>query len=143
MTGYLWLKALHIIGVVCWFAGIFYLPRLFVYHCTAKDQLSLERFTVMEEKLYRIIMGPAMMVSVVFGIWLVIESWQIYSTSRWLWIKIAAVVVLLGYHVYLGRLIQAFAAGNNPHNEKFFRWFNEIPVLLLILIVILVVVKPF
>ncbi len=143
MTGYLWLKAIHIIGVVCWFAGIFYLPRLFVYHSTAKDQPSLDRFKVMEEKLYRIIMRPAMIVSVVFGIWLLIESWQSYSTSLWLWTKVAAVIVLLGYHHYLGRLIKAFAADNNPHTEKFYRWFNEIPVLLLILIVILVVVKPF
>ncbi len=143
MTGYLWLKAIHIIGVVCWFAGIFYLPRLFVYHTTATDQPSLERFKIMEDKLYRIIMRPAMIVSVVFGIWLVIESWQSYATSLWLWTKILAVVVLLGYHHYLGRLIKAFAADNNPHNEKFYRWFNEIPVLLLIVIVILVVVKPF
>ena len=143
MNGYLWLKALHIIGVVCWFAGIFYLPRLFVYHSTVTDQSSSDRFKVMEEKLYRIIMRPAMIVSVVFGLWLVVESWQSYATSLWLWIKIAAVVVLLGYHHYLGRLIKAFAADNRPHNEKFFRWFNEIPVLLLILFVVLVVVKPF
>ncbi|MCZ6642834.1 MAG: protoporphyrinogen oxidase HemJ [Gammaproteobacteria bacterium] len=143
MTLYLWLKAFHIIGVVCWFAGIFYLPRLFVYHATATDQPSLERFKVMEEKLYRIIMRPAMIVSVVLGIWLVIDTWESYSTSVWLWSKIAIVVVLLGYHHYLGKLIKRFATDNNPHNEKFYRWFNEIPVLLLILIVILVVVKPF
>lgn len=143
MTLYLWLKAFHLIGVVCWFAGLFYLPRLFVYHTQATDQPGLKRFKVMEEKLYRIIMRPAMILSVVLGIWLVIETWESYSSSLWLWIKIAAVVVLLGYHHYLGRLLKAFSADNNPHSEKFYRWFNEIPVLLLILIVILVVVKPF
>lgn len=151
MNGYLWLKAFHIIGVVAWFAGIFYLPRLFVYHASTLEeekgetgsQTSHERFMVMEEKLYRIIMRPAMIVAVVFGVWLVVESWATYATSYWLWMKIAAVVVLLGYHHYLGSLIKAFAANKNPHSETFYRWFNEIPVLLLILIVILVVVKPF
>lgn len=143
MNGYLWLKAIHIIGVVCWFAGIFYLPRLFVYHSTTTDKPGLERFKIMEEKLYRMIMRPAMIVSVVFGVWLVVESWESYATSLWLWSKVFLVVLLLGYHHYLGSLIKSFANDNSAHTEKFFRLFNEIPVLLLILIVILVVVKPF
>ena len=150
MNGYLWLKAFHIIGVVAWFAGIFYLPRLFVHHTASQaegtgdpgDKRSNERFKVMEEKLYRIIMRPAMIMAVVLGIWLVIESWEAYATSYWLWAKIIFVVVLLGYHHYLGRLLRAFAEDKNPHSEKFYRWFNEFPVLLLILIVVLVVVKP-
>ena len=142
-TGYLWIKALHIIGVVCWFAGLFYLPRLFVYHSSATDTPSQERFKVMEGKLYRVIMRPSMIISLVFGLWLLALVWNTYSSSIWLWIKLAAVVLLLGYHHYCARLIKAFAADRNPHSEKFYRAFNEFPALLLVLIVIMVVVKPF
>lgn len=142
-TGYLWLKALHIIFVVTWFAALFYLPRLFVYHCGATDSVSLERFKIMERKLYRIIMRPSMLLAIGFGLWLLILGWESFATSAWLWIKLATVAGLLGYHHYCARLIQAFAADANPHHEKFYRWFNELPALALVLVVIMVVVKPF
>lgn len=141
-TLYLWLKAIHIIGVVCWFAGLFYLPRLMVYHVTTEDTPGRERFKVMEDKLYRIIMRPSMIVTVVFGIaMLVLRPGMLFDA--WLWLKLLGVVALLGYHHYCGRLIQAFAAEERPHGERFYRLFNEVPVLFLIGIVILVVVKPF
>lgn len=142
-TAYLWLKAFHIFGVVCWFAGLFYLPRLFVYHTMAHDKASSERFTMMEEKLYRVIMRPAMIIALVFGLWILLLAWDAFASSAWLWLKILGVLLLLGYHHYCGRLIRAFAQEENPHSEKFYRLFNELPVVLLIAIVILVVVKPF
>jgi putative membrane protein len=142
-TGYLWLKAIHIVGVVCWFAGLFYLPRLFVYHSMTDDESGRARFSVMEEKLYRVIMRPAMLVAIVFGTWMLIVAWDSFASSGWLWVKLVAVVLLLGYHHYCGRLLRAFADGGNPHSERFLRMFNEAPVLILLLIVVLVVVKPF
>ncbi len=142
-TAYLWLKAFHVIGVICWFAGLFYLPRLFVYHTMAHDKASNERFTMMEEKLYRVIMRPSMIIAIVFGLWIMVLAWDAFADSAWLWLKILGVVALLGYHHYCGRLIRAFALEENPHSEKFYRLFNELPAVLLIAIVILVVVKPF
>lgn len=142
-TGYLWLKAFHIIFVVTWFAALFYLPRLFVYHSTTEDAPGRERFRVMEGKLYRIIMRPSMVLTVVLGLWTLYQVWDAYAASTWLWIKLAGVVVLLAYHFYCARLVRAFATDENPHSERFYRIFNELPALLLILIVILVVVKPF
>ena len=143
MTLYLWLKAIHIIGVICWFAGIFYLPRLFIYHTGASDQVSKDRFKVMEAKLYRVIMNPSMIVTLIFGIWMLVESWQAFGTQAWLWLKVFLVLVLIGYHHYCLRILKALADDQQPHSDKFLRIFNEIPVLLLISIVILVVVKPF
>ena len=143
MTLYLWLKALHIIFVICWFAGIFYLPRLFVYHAAADDAIGKERFKTMEAKLYRIIMNPAMILTLVFGIWMVVLRWQAYSGHIWLWLKVALVVILVGYHHYCLKIIKSFARDEVPHSERFFRFFNEIPVLLLFPIVLLVVLKPF
>ena len=143
MTQYLCLKAFHIIAVITWFAGIFYLPRLFVYHATATDTISRERFKVMEAKLFRIIMNPSMLVTLVLGVWMLILRWQAYSGHIWVWIKIALVVLLIGYHHYCLKIIKAFAQDTVPHSERFFRIFNELPVLLLLPIVILVVVKPF
>jgi protoporphyrinogen IX oxidase len=142
-TGYLWLKAVHVIGVVCWFAALFYLPRLFVYHTSTDDDAGRERFKVMEAKLYRIIMRPSMIVAVVFGLWLLVLGWEAFSRSAWLWVKLAGVLVLLGYHHYCARLVRDFAADRNRHSERFYRMFNEVPVVLLIAIVVLVVVKPF
>lgn len=143
MTAYLWFKALHIIFVICWFAGLFYLPRLFVYHASATDALSKERFQVMESKLYKIIMNPAMVLTLIFGLVLLVERWQAYATHSWLWLKLALVVALIGYHHYCLKIMKDFARGENQHSEKFFRIFNEVPVMLLFPIVILVVVKPF
>ena len=143
MTMYLWLKAFHIIFVVTWFAGLFYMPRLFVYHSGATDEVSRERFKIMERKLYRIIMNPSMILTLVFGIWLLVESWQAFSSQVWMWLKIVLVVLLMGYHHYCLRIIKAFAQDQVIHSEKFFRIFNELPSLVLIGAVILVVVKPF
>ena len=142
-TTYLWLKALHIIGVVCWFAGLFYLPRLFVYHTMAHDEQSRNRFTTKEEKLYRLIMRPSMIVAVVFGLWMLVLAWDALADRIWLWLKLFGVVALLGYHHYCGRLIRDLAANEDSHSERFLRFFNEVPVVLLIALVILVVVKPF
>ena len=99
MTLYLWLKALHIIFVVTWFAGLFYLPRLFIYHTSATDPISNARFQTMEGKLYRVIMNPSMIGALVMGIWLFAESWQAYSGQIWIWVKVALVIVLIGYHI--------------------------------------------
>ena len=143
MTMYLWLKAIHIIFVVTWFAGLFYMPRLFVYHSTATDDISRERFKIMQHKLYRVIMNPSMIGTLVFGVWLFVESWQAYSTQGWIWVKIVLVIALIGYHHYCLRIIKAFADDRVLHSEKFFRIFNELPALVLVVAVIMVVVKPF
>ena len=142
-SGYLWIKAVHIIAVVCWFAALFYLPRLFVYHAGTDDAAGRERFKVMERKLYRVIMRPSMIATVVFGVWLLVLGWSAFAASGWLWLKLAGVLALLGYHHYCARLVRDFAADQNRHSERFYRLFNEAPALLLIAIVVLVVVKPF
>lgn len=136
----LWVKALHIVFVVSWFAGLFYLPRLYVYHALAEDTISRERFKVMERRLYRGIMTPAMVLTLVTGVWM----WLGYGvTGGWLHAKLALVVLLVAYHEWLGVLLRAFARDANRHSHKFYRWVNEAPLVLLAGIVILVVVKPF
>ena len=136
----LWIKALHIIAVVCWMAGIFYLPRLFVYHSMAEDQIGRERFATMERKLYRGIMQPAALATAVFGVWL----WLGYGFSgSWLWLKLVLVAFLYAYHFWCGMMIDKFARNEVKRGHVFFRFVNELPILLLIAIVILVVVKPF
>ena len=136
----LWLKALHIIFVVAWFAGLFYLPRLFVYHAQAADAVSNERFKVMERKLYRGIMTPAMVLVVASGLGL----WLGFGIrGGWLYAKLALVVVLLAYHFWIGKLAGDFARDANRRSHVYYRWVNELPTLLLVAIVILVVVKPF
>ncbi len=136
----LWLKSLHIIFMVTWFAGLFYLPRLFVYHAMSEDMASKERFKVMERKLFYGIMTPGAVLTLVFGVWL----WLAYNFSGgWLHAKLALVVILLIYHVWCGKLVSDFKADRNKYNHVFYRWFNEFPVLILIAVVILVVVKPF
>ena len=142
-AGYPWIKAAHVIGMVCWFAGLFYLPRLFIYHRAATDTVSRERFEVMEARLYRIIMNPAMIVTLVFGIWALVETWLIYGAAGWVWTKIALVVLLIGYHHYCARIMRSLAAGNSAHGDSFLRKFNEVPTVVLILVVVLAVVKPF
>lgn len=139
---YLWLKALHIIAIVCWFAGLFYLPRLFVYHAMAEDDASRERFKIMESKLYRGIMGPSMIATLVFGIWMLYLNTG-WLSQGWLHAKLTLVALLIGYHHACGSLLKRFARGENRRGHVFYRWFNEVPVLFLIAIVILVVVKPF
>ena len=136
----LWVKAFHIIAVVTWFAALFYLPRLFVYHAMSEDAASIERFKVMERKLYRGIMTPSAVVAVTLGLWL----WLGFGFSGgWLHVKLALVTVLLIYHMYCGKLLRDFRDNRNRHGHVFYRWFNEFPVLILVAVVILVVVKPF
>jgi putative membrane protein len=136
----LWIKALHIVFVVAWFAGLFYLPRLFVYHAQSTDLPSLERFKVMERKLYRGIMTPSMALALTFGTWL----WLGYGfRGAWLEVKLVLVAALVAYHVWLGKLADDLARDANRRSHVFYRWINELPVILLAAIVILVVVKPF
>lgn len=137
----LWIKSFHIIFMVAWFAGLFYLPRLFVYHAMADDRVSLERFKIMERKLYFGIMTPCMVISLALGTWL----WLGYGfRGGWLHAKLALVLVLVAQHFYLGRLMLDFKHDRNRHSHVFYRWLNEIPTLpVLIAIVVLVVVKPF
>jgi protoporphyrinogen IX oxidase len=135
----LWVKSFHIIFVVAWFAGLFYLPRLFVYHATTRDSPGIERFKVMERKLYYGIMTPSAVLAVALGLWL----WLGYGiTGGWLHAKLVLVLMLIAYHLYCGRLLANFKHDRNRHGHVYYRWFNEIPVLILIAVVILVVVKP-
>ena len=137
----LWIKSFHIIFMVAWFAGLFYLPRLFVYHTLAEDRISIERFKIMERKLYIGIMTPCMILTIGLGMWL----WLGYGfRGGWMHAKLALVLVLIAHHFYLGKLIEDFKHDRNKHGHVFYRWLNEIPALpVLIAIVILVVVKPF
>ena len=136
----LWVKAFHVVFVIAWFAGLFYLPRLFVYHAQAEDTVSRERFKVMERKLYRGIMTPAMVLTLVSGV----SMWLVWGfAGAWLYAKIALVVALVAYHEWLGAMLRAFARDANRRSHVFYRWVNEAPLLLLVPIVVLVVVKPF
>jgi putative membrane protein len=136
----LWIKSLHIIFVVTWFAGLFYLPRLFVYHAASSDSISIERFKVMERKLFYGIMTPSAVLAVFLGSWL----WLGYGISGgWLHAKLALVLLLLVYHVYCGKFLIDFKHDRNLRSHVYYRWFNEIPVVILFAVVILVVVKPF
>jgi putative membrane protein len=137
----LWVKSLHIIFMVTWFAGLFYLPRLFVYHALAEDAVSIQRFLVMERKLFWGIMTPGAVLTIAFGLWLWLGWFR--DASGWLHAKIALVALLVGYHLWCLRLLRAFAAGRNGKSHLWYRWFNEIPVLILIATVFLVVLKPF
>tara|TARA_R110001592_G_scaffold322098_1_gene600955 strand:- start:2331 stop:2753 length:423 start_codon:yes stop_codon:yes gene_type:complete len=139
----LWLKAFHIIAMVCWFAALFYLPRLFVYHAQASDSVSLERFKIMERKLFRGIGTPSMIATLILGGWLASYNLEAYLQSGWLHAKLSLIVILMAYHMYCGTLLKTFARDANTRSHVFYRWFNEFPVILLIAIVILVVVKPF
>lgn len=136
----LWIKALHIVFMVTWFAGLFYLPRLFVYHAMADDAPSHARFKIMERKLFYGIMTPGAVLTVAFGLWLMLG----YGfKGGWLHAKLALVALLIAYHVYCGKLLLDFKHDRNRHGHVYYRWLNEAPVLVLVAIVILVVVKPF
>jgi putative membrane protein len=135
----LWLKAFHIIFMVTWFAGLFYLPRLFVYHAMSSDKISHDRFLVMEKKLFYGIMTPGGLLTVIFGVWL----WLDYNFfGFWLNVKIFMVLLLVIYHVICFKFLIDFKKNKNKHSHVFYRWFNEIPVILLIAIVFLVELKP-
>jgi protoporphyrinogen IX oxidase len=135
----LWIKWLHIVSMVTWFAGLFYLPRLFVYHAMASDAISLERFKLMERKLYFGIMTPGAVLTIAFGIWLWLGSGY---QGIWLPLKLALVVLLALYHLWCGKLLLDFRSGRNRRSHRWYRWFNEAPVLLLGAIVYLAVFKP-
>jgi putative membrane protein len=137
----LWVKSFHIIFMVTWFAGLFYLPRLFVYHAAAQDRISLERFKVMERRLFWGIMTPGAVLTILFGVWLWLGWFR--GATGWLHAKIALVAVLAVYHVWCWRLVKAFAAARNTKSERWYRWFNEFPTLVLVATVLLVVFKPF
>ena len=143
MSYYAPLKALHLIFVISWMAGLLYLPRLFVYHAQALETGNDGSvFKVMEQKLYKIIMTPAMVGSFFFGLLLITAGGPYLMQFPWLHAKLFLVVSLGGYQGYCGSLIRKFAIGKMPHSSKFFRYFNEIPALLMIIIVFLVVLKP-
>lgn len=140
----LWVKAFHIIFMVTWFAGLFYLPRLFVYHAMADDAVSRERFKVMERKLFFGIMTPGALLTVLLGIWMLMDyAWSAYAKSGWLHTKLLLVVLLIGYHIYCGKLLFDFKYDRNRHGHVFYRWLNELPVLILIAVILLAVVRPF
>jgi putative membrane protein len=144
---YEWIKALHIITVIAWMAGMLYLPRLFVYHCAAETgSVQSETFKVMERRLLRAIINPAMIATWVFGLWLAWlgpDSRYGWFASGWLWAKIILVLALSAVHGLLARWRKDFALDRNRHSQKFYRIINEVPTLLMILIVLLVVLKPF
>lgn len=140
---YEWIKALHVISVICWMAGMFYLPRLFVYHTKAEiGSVQSETFKVMERRLFRAITTPAMIASWVFGLWMVHLGGFDWS-SLWPWLKVAFVLVLSGCHGMLARHLKDFANDRNSKSEKYFRMLNEVPTVLMIGIVIMVIVRPF
>jgi putative membrane protein len=140
-TAMLWVKSFHIVFVVSWYAGLFYLPRLFVYHAMTTDAPGIERFKVMERKLYYGIMAPSALVTVVTGAWM----WLGYGIAGgWLYAKLALVAILIAHHLYLGKLMRDFRDDRNRHDHVFYRWINELPALpILVFVVLLVVFKPF
>ena len=138
----LWIKAWHIIFMVAWYAGLLYLPRLFVYHALCNDQVGNERFKVMERKLF-IIMSIGGIGTLLFGGWMLITyAWTAYASTTWLPAKLILITGLIAYHVYCGKLLSDFRVDRNRFGHRFYRLFNEVPALLLIAIVILAVVKP-
>jgi len=137
-----WILAFHVIFVICWFAGLFYLPRLYVYHSMSSDQTSIDRFKIMERKLFWGIMTPSGVLATVFGLWYLIAFWPAYMHAGWMHLKVFFVMLLWAYHVICWKFLQDFKYDRPRFSHKFYRYFNEVPVILLIVIVILVVVKP-
>lgn len=140
---YLWVLAFHLMAVICWFAALFYLPRLFVYHAMAEDTLSIERFKLMERKLYRGIANPSMIATVALGLWLVYLNPQAYLSQGWFHLKAFLVLVLIGYHHLCLAHMKKLADNSSQKSHIYFRFFNEVPVIFMVAIVILVIVKPF
>src|SRR5262245_912660 len=139
---YLWLKAFHVIAVIAWMAGMLYLPRLFVYHCDAPvGSVQSETFKVMERRLLRAIINPAMGATCALGLWLAWEGG--FFRSGWLHAKLLLVIAMSAVHGMLSRYVRDFAADKNRKSQKFYRIINEVPTLLMIFIVVLVIVKPF
>lgn len=138
----LWLKVFHLTFVVTWFAALFYLPRLFVYHVEASDRPSLARFELMEKRLYYGILLPSSLLVLMIGALMTILTWEAYVTKIWYWVKILLVVMLFGYQGMCSRFRKKLVQGQNTYSHVFYRWFNEVPLILLILILIMVVIKP-
>ncbi|MCI5108020.1 MAG: protoporphyrinogen oxidase HemJ [Pseudomonadales bacterium] len=138
----LWIKAFHIIAMVCWFAGLFYLPRLFVYHAMSEDKISHDRFVIMQRKLFWGITTPSAVATVALGSWLLVSNWDYFMAWWWMHAKLGLVVLLLVYHGFCWSFMVKLRDGKNSHSHRFFRLFNELPVVLLVAIVILIVVKP-
>lgn len=137
----LWVKAIHIIGVVCWFAVLFYLPRLFVYHAMTASQPMRDQFKIMERRLYRGIGTPSLIITLVFGFWTAHYQWAYYIQSGWFHIKVTLVGLLVVYHFMCGGMVKQFARDECKKSHVFFRWFNEFPTLILVACVLLVVLK--
>ena len=143
MNAYLLFKSLHLISVISWMAGLLYLPRIFVYHAQNNSEIKTsEIFKIMEKKLFFYIMTPAMILSWIFGILLIHSIWVQQIGQTWMILKIVLVIILTLYHFYLGKILNQFKLDQNVHTHKFYRIINEIPTLLLILIVFVVVFKP-
>ena len=142
MNYYLLFKSLHLIAVISWMAGLLYLPRLFVYHAEAKHGSQLEIFKIMERRLYNFIMMPAMILSWLFGVLLIHSLGFSVFAELWMQIKIFSVLALSHYHFYLGKQLRLFASNDNKKSSKFFRIINEVPTILLIIIIFVVVFKP-
>lgn len=138
----LYIKAFHIIAVIAWFAGLFYLPRLYVYHAETVDKISIDRFKTMERRLYYFIMWPSFIATVVFGVGVMLFNPMYYLKQPWFHAKLTLVLILATYHLACGHYLRLFLRDLNVKPPRFFRFFNEIPTLLLVFIVILVVVKP-
>ena len=140
---FLWFKAFHLIFMVCWFAGLFYLPRLFVYHADTTDFISLERFKVMERRLYYGIMTPSAVLTFICGIGMLeARGMQFYHGQLWLHLKFLLLFSLISYHLFCGHYLKLFRTNQNKHGALFYRWFNEYPALVLVTIVILAVIRP-
>lgn len=137
----LWLKAFHLIFMVTWFAGLFYLPRLFVYHAMTEDETGIERFKVMERKLFWGIMTPGGVLTLLFGIGM-LSLYPVYLSQLWIQIKLALIAILIVYHVWCGKLLLDFKHGRNRHSHVWYRWFNEFPVIILIAVILLAVLRP-
>lgn len=138
----LWLKAFHLIAVISWFAGIFYLPRLFVYHAMAHDQATRDHLKIMERKLYRF-MSPFAVLTIALGVAMILQNPDYLLHAHWLHAKLGLVLLLVAYHLYCGRLVRQFADDSNQRGHVFYRWLNELPVLVMFGAVILAIVKPF
>ena len=138
----LWVKAFHIIFMVTWFAGLFYLPRLFVYHAETKDETGNQRFKIMERKLFYGIATPGAIITIVLGFWLIHLLGYGLLSSFWLQAKLVLITLLVAYHIYCGKLLFDFKHDNNQHSHVWYRWFNELPVLILIAVILLVELQP-
>ena len=138
----LWIKALHLIFMVTWFSGIFYLPRLFVYHAQSDDPISNERFKIMERKLYFGIATPSALLTLIFGFWLLSYNFSLYMHLGWMHAKLGLILTLIAYHIYCFKCLMNFKHDRNQRSHVFYRWFNEFPVLLLVAIILLAVIKP-